>query len=209
MVNQKIRVRDKYRTVKKIIKVLLILALITLILLLVFFGGLFSSEKKELVLINPLTDIVFANTDADGKVNKEAVIEQGVLKFNGDYINYILVALGVNHLHKSLIGYGNPVIELNLGDESWNSEIIKGTLNTDKGAIDEEDLRITISKEEAVLALLSTDIRTFMKTSVYNGNTRIEMIAGKIELGSKGYLKMYTELTGEEIEIDDEEMEVE
>ena len=104
--------------------------------------------------------------------------------------------MGVGNLYRSLI-YGNPLVEFNLDDELWSSELIKGGLSTKKQDIDNEDLRVTISKEEAVRALLSPDIEQFMKASVANGRTQIEMVAGYTELFSKGYLKMYKDLTGE------------
>ncbi len=195
MVTDKVRVRDKYRLVKRIGIVLAVILVIGLVLGGMFIFGFFSGEKTEIILENPLKDIVFANTNAQGQIDKEAVIKQGILEFNGDYINYILVALGVGYLHKSPL-FENPLIEFVLGDEVWSSEIIGGMPNSKKESIDNEDLRISISKEEAVRALLSPDIEQFMKDSVAEGRAGIEMIAGKVELFSKGYLEMYGELSG-------------
>jgi len=201
MVNQRVLVRDKWRWLKRLLIVFLVIAVIVLILVAMFFFGFFSKKGNEIVIENPLKDIVFANTDpATGLVNREAVVEQAIIEFNAEYINYLLIALGVGDLHKSLVGYGNPMIEFSIDEEVWGSELSDGMLNTEKKEIDDEDLRIYISRKEAVEALLSSDIEGFMKNSVYNGNTRIEMVAGKIELGSKGYLSMYKGLTGEEIE---------
>lgn len=109
--------------------------------------------------------------------------------------------MGVNNLN-SMIGYGNPIIEFSIEDETWTAEVDNGNLLTEKTTSDNEDLRITLSKEEAVNAILSPDIENFMKESVTNGNTGIEMIAGKIELGSKGYLGMYKQITGEDAPIE-------
>ena len=135
-----------------------------------------------------------------GVVDREAVVEQGILSFNADYINYLLVAMGVGNLYKSFIGYGNPRVEFVLDGEVWSTELTSEGFNTAQASIDDPDLRISMSKEEAIEALLATDAVGFMKTSVSSGETQVEMIAGKVELGSKGYLTMYTELTGEEIE---------
>jgi len=204
MVSQKVLVRDKYKWLKRILKVFGVLAVIGLILGVVFFSGFFIKRLgKKIVLENPLKNIVFTNTNEQGEVDYNAVVEQGILEFNVDYINYLLVALGVNNLHKSMIGYGNPKVELVLDDEVWSSEVVRGGLNTKKSGIEEEDLRIVLSKKEAVEALLANNINEFMINSVYEGGTRIKMIAGKIELGSKGYLGMYKDLTGEEIEIEE------
>lgn len=197
MVSEKVRVRDKYRIVKKVGVVLAVIIVIGLILGVMFILGFFSGEKTEIVLENPLKGIVLANTNEFGQINEQAVIEQGILGFNQDYINYILVALGISNLHKSIINLENPLIEFILDSEVWSSEIIRGIPNSKKQEIDNEDLRISISKQEAVRALLSSDIEQFMKDSVAEGRTGIEMVAGKAELFSKGYLEMYEELSGE------------
>jgi len=201
MVNEVVNIRDKHRVLKKIIKVLLIVLSIVFVLLIAFVAGFLLKKPTyvEVVIENPLKDIVFAHTDnITGEVNEEAVIEQGVIEFNEEYINYILVALGTGYLHKSFVGE-NPFLELVLDDEVWHSEIINSMPNSGLGSIENEDLKVSISKEEAIKAILSKNIEQFMKDSVANGNTQIEMIAGKTELFSKGYLDMYKALTGEEI----------
>lgn len=199
MVNEKVLIRDKNRTAKRLIRVFLIILAVLLILLAFFaLGFLIKKPKIEVILENPLVGIVSKYTNEAGQVNKTAVVEEGIINFNEDYINYILVALGINYLHKSPF-LENPLIEFNLGGDIWNSEIIKGLPVSKRGSIDNEDLRISMSKEEAIEALLSDNIKEFIKQSVNNGNTNIEMIAGKTELFSKGYLDMYKELTGEEI----------
>ena len=196
MVNEKIKVRDKYRRLKRFLMVFLILAVVVIVLVGVYFFGWFSGSGDKIVLENPLKNIVLANTNAQGQVDYDVVVSEGVMNFNADYINYIMAALGVGKLHKSIAGFGNPVIEMNLDGERWNAELDKG-LKTELGFAEDPDLRISMTKEEAVKALLSPDVKIFMKDSVVSGNTQIEMIAGKVELGSKGYLSMYSELTGE------------
>jgi len=75
---------------------------------------------------------------------------------------------------------------------------VLGAPNTIKAGNDNKDLIIILSKEEAVRALLSQDIKQFLKDSVNNGDTKLEIVAGKVELASKGYLAMYKEITGKE-----------
>ena len=200
MVNEKVLIKDKYRQLKKFLFISGIFLVIIIILAGVYFFGWFSGSGDKIILENPLKNIVLSNTNAQGQVDYDAVVSEGVINFNVDYINYIMAALGIGKLHKSLMGYGNPVIEMNLNDEVWNSELKDGGLYSLQGDSDDEDLRVIMTKEEAVKALLSSDIAGFMKNSVTEGNTKIEMIAGKIELGSKGYLEMYSELTGESVE---------
>lgn len=196
--------REKKVHKGRFLKISIVILLIILIILLYFGFGYFNKKPGSRVTItleNPLKEIIIANTNPDGTINMEEVIKQGVIEFDENYINYLLIALGVSKIHKSPIGYGNPRIELNLDDESWNSEL-GDVFITKRGMIENEDLRIKVSKEEAVKALLSLDIKQFMKDSVKNGNTQIETVAGEVELFSKGYLDMYKELTGDEAKLE-------
>jgi hypothetical protein len=209
MVTDKILIKHKGRRAKKTVKIVLLIFALLIILLVVFLFGYFikipavmhGSDNVKIVLENPLKNIVYKNTDSKtGEVDKEKVISQAVFEFNEEYINYILAAMGIGKLHKSIMGE-NPKIKFILGEDIWSSEIINGAPNTKKVAIEDEDLRIVISKEEAVEALLSENIEEFMKNSVVEGRTGIEMVAGKAELFSKGYLDMYEQITGEKIKI--------
>jgi len=178
----------------------LIVLLIVLIVLIIIVGAVYVLFFKKNVnrgggtfIENPMKQIVIRNTDSHGQVNINSVVSEGIKEFNANYINYILLALGVGDLQKSVI-FGNPIVELSLDSQVWSSEIKDNTLYTGLGGNDNKDLRVTMSKEEAVKSLLSSDIKQFMKDSVANGNTQIEMIAGKPELLAKGYLGMYQKL---------------
>ena len=201
MVSGEILVRKKWRIFKKILKILLVVFLIIVVLAIVYFVGFSTKNTKQnrptIVIENPLKNIVYANVNENGEVNKEKVIEQALLEFDVNYINYILIALGINNLYKSKVGFGNPKVEFDLDGEVWSSEINNGNLNTKKESIDDEDIRIIVSKKEIIESLLVKDIEGFMIESVKSGRTSIEMISGKPELLSKGYLKMYSGLTGE------------
>ena len=187
---------------------------LVLLIIVVYVGYLFLSTTNKDVgkgLENPMKKVInkekvrvngsISNPLVNDSIiyNETKVIEEGIVNFNEDYINYLLVAIGVGNLH-SAVGFGNPVIEFSIDSDSWGSEMAEGILNTQGGTIEEEDLRIFISKEEAVKALISSDAKQFMKDSVNNGGTRIEMVAGKPTLFAKGYLAMYKEITGKELE---------
>ena len=114
MVNEKVLIKDKYRQLKKFLFISGIFLVIIIILAGVYFFGWFFGSGDKIILENPLKNIVLANTNAQGQVDYDAVVSEGVMNFNVDYINYIMAALGVGKLHKSLMGYGNPVIEMDL-----------------------------------------------------------------------------------------------
>ena len=154
MVNEQILIRDKHRGKKIFLKFSIIFLLIVLLILIIFAAGYFlRGPKIEIVLDNPIKAIIFENTnDATGQVNQEAVIEQAIIEFNEDYINYILVGMGVNNLH-SMIGYGNPIIEFSIDDETWTSEVDNGNLLTEKTTslfAASEDLAVTVSDVEDI-----------------------------------------------------------
>jgi hypothetical protein len=203
MVNELVLIRERWRVLRKLLRRGMLLMLFLLLFLIVFASGFLTninqSPMAQIIIENPLKNIVYMHTNEEGEVNKTAVIEQAVVEFNADYINYILAALKVGKLHKSLLGE-KPLIEFVLDQEHWNSEIDGGRMYTKKGEIEKEDLRIIISKEEAVEAILSSDVTAFMSDSVRGGRTEIQMIAGKAELLNKGYFSIYEEITGKEFE---------
>jgi len=204
MVGQEVLVRGKHKGLKKFLKVFFIILVALIILGIIFMIGYFIKKPvaNMVTLEHPMKDLVFANTNEVGEVNREAVVEQALLEFDVDYINYLMTALGVHKLKKSLIGYGNPQVELDIDGEIWSTEVVDGGLNTKNEAIGEEDIRVVLSKREAVEGLLSSDLQSFMIESVQGGRTGIEMVAGKAELLSKGYLGMYKDLTGEDVVVE-------
>ena len=203
MKKEKIGKRGESGTFIKVSIVVFLIALIVFISFFVYYKINESRNKNTgsvIVIENPMKGIVFANT-LNGIANETAIIEEGVFNFNETYINYLFGALGTSFLHKSSLGYGNPKIEMVMGsDEIWNSEL-GDAFKIQKTASDDPDIIVRMSKEEAVRALMASDTKQYMKDSVANGKIQIEMIAGKIELYSKGYLDLYKELTGKDANI--------
>jgi hypothetical protein len=189
---------DKKAKISFIIIVIVIIVLIAIVALIGYF--LFyrvTNQHSFSEIENPINQIILANTE-NGIVNQSAVISEGIKDFDENYINYLIGSIGVSSLRKSTLGYGNPKLEIVFDDkETWNSEIGSDFI-TQKGASDRPDIIIKMSKEEAVSALLASDIKQFMKDEVSNGKVQIEMVAGKVELFSKGYLDMYKSLTGKD-----------
>lgn len=197
---------EKRRGFFKILIILIIIIIAIIAAAYVYFNFFKSSNTSSnnsvnSVIENPLNSIIKENTDSQGNVNESAVIDSGIQNFNPEYIGYILWALGVTNLHKSSMGFGNPKFELSIDNDVWSSELVDGGLDVKKSGVDDEDIKIAMSKEEAVKALVSSDIKQYMKSSVASGKTQLELVAGKIELFSKGYLELYKELTGAEPKI--------
>ena len=116
-----------------------------------------------------------------------------------EQINLLLYNIKAYELHNPPLSKNTPKIEIIIEDEAFNSEIINGKIKTVRGVIDNEDIRIKTSKSEFMKILNSDKIKEEMQNSAQNNNLEIEMISGKIELASKGYLNVYKEVTGKSL----------
>jgi len=205
MVNEYVLIKKK-RSYKKTIGICFLVILILGILFMIFYLGMiiggFNSGTGNIVLENPIKDLIEDYGLEDKGIDRAKIIEQAEFDFNQDYINYVLIALGAYKLHNPPLSKEIPRIRFVLIDsdgtkEIYNSEIINNKVKTYIGDVEEADLIVTTNKKEVINAMLSKDIRIFMKNSVRLGRTEIDMKANKIILISKGYIQMYEEVTGE------------
>ena len=161
-------------------KVVLIIVLLIVLALAILIFLLFFAPKNQ-PPINPNA----ANVDKT---------QVGINQIN--LLPYNIKAYG---LHNPLLSKNTPKIEILIEDEAFNSEIIDNRIKTQKEAIDNEDIMIKTSKNEFLKILNSKDIKKAVQESAETGNLDIEMLAGKLELASKGYLNVYKEVTGESL----------
>lgn len=177
-------------------KKVIISLIISLVLLLGLVAGMFffyttsspNYEKND--ISNPfLSTNVTVNTS-------NMIVKQDII-INEDHITYLLNEMGAYNL-KSYLG-NPPKIEVQVSQEIFNSEIKEGVITTRKGEIDDEDIRIITSKEELIKIATSQNTKEYIKQSVSSGNTKVEMVAGYSELFAKGYLNLYTEITGKSL----------
>lgn len=174
---------------KRKVKVINILILILgIILVLVVVAGLFyylmiaPPSKPRVEVKNPVQDLSF---------------EEAVLQFNEEYIDYLVFAIGGWKLHNPPLSSETPKIEVIVDDEVFISEIINGEIKTEKKQIEEEDIIIRTTKQEIVNSILSGDMKSYIKESVSEGKTTLELKASKTTLFVKGYLRLYKDITGE------------
>ncbi|MEK6819184.1 MAG: hypothetical protein AABY10_04605 [Nanoarchaeota archaeon] len=121
--------------------------------------------------------------------------EEAALKFDESFVLYVLYNLGANNLHNPPLSSEKPKIEFNFDSEVFNAEVMDGEIFVNKGSIDDEDIKIVTTKEEIVKMIRNS---LYVEQSFNEGKSRIEMVAGKVKLLSKGYLQMYKALTGKE-----------
>ena len=116
--------------------------------------------------------------------------EQAVLQFDEDYISFVVFAIGGWKLR-------NPVVKVIIDSEVFVSEMVDGEITTEKRTIENEDIVLRTTKQGIVEAIFSPDIKEYMKNSIKQGNTELELKASYRTLFTKRYLSVYEDLTGE------------
>ena len=205
MVSGEVIVKKPFN-IKKLILVLVGIIVIGLVLGLVFYigmilGGIGTPKQANIEYVNPLTQVIQDLKEKGVEVNETQVIEKAEMEFDYTYINYVLFAMSAWKLHNPPLSSETPKIKVIVDDEIYYSEVIDTEMNTYLEEFEgEEDLVITMSKNEVIQAMLAEDMAEFMKQSVASGETQMELVAGSLTLASKGYLQMYKDITGEELE---------
>jgi len=120
-------------------------------------------------------------------------IEEAVAQFNSGFIYYLLYSIKAYNLHNPLFSSDTPKIEIHVGADIYNAIIENGNIKVQNGEIANKDIIIVTTKEDAVKMMKDT---TYVQDSFRNGNSQIELVAGKTTLFMKGYLNLYSELTG-------------
>lgn len=120
-------------------------------------------------------------------------IEEAVNKFDESFVFYILVNIKAYNLHPPMFGSDTPKIEFYVGNALYNSEIVEGKIKVGKGEIADKDIIIWTSAVEAVKMVQDSN---YISESFKSGASKVELIAGNIELASKGYISLYNELAG-------------
>lgn len=138
-------------------------------------------DKKHGKLANPAENLTF---------------EEVKLAFNEDFVYYLLYSIKAYNLHNVPLTNDLPRIEIKVGNEVYSAVIQNGEMLVAKESIENPDVRIVTSLEEAAKMVKYSD---YVKTSFESGSSDIEMLANKATLFSKGYLNLYTEVTGKSI----------
>jgi len=165
-----------------------ILSIVLLILLgvatYIFLGGknydsLYNQRLADGEIINPV---------------KGLTTEEAVSNFNEDFIYYFLVTLKVYNLKTSSIDGSKPLIQFYIENKPYYTLINKGEIYLSEGESSERDLIIYTNKLEVVKMMMDSN---YIKQSFEEGSSEIELVSGNAELASKGYIKIYSKISGD------------
>ncbi len=163
---------------------LLIVVVILLVLILAVLGFIayslwgFSSSAPE-----PSTNLV--------TINKTVVGENQVY--------YLLFSIKAYELHNPPLSSNTPKINIQIGDKSYQAEIISREIQVSQGSLTQADLKISLSEDEFIKLLNSENFNIALQDSVKSHKTNVEILAGNTELFTKGYLNLYKEITGKSL----------
>ena len=158
---------------------------ILLVIALFLYFALFEQNSEKLYeirsVVNPVGDLS---------------LEEAVNLFNESFVYYFLYQVKAYNLHNPPLSSRKPGINFVIDDEEYNAVIAKGNIIVNSGNLDNSDIVIRTSKEEAVKIIKN---KGYIQESFGSGRSEIDLIASKSELFAKGYLNLYNEITGKSI----------
>ncbi|MEJ2267585.1 MAG: hypothetical protein P8X70_00730 [Nanoarchaeota archaeon] len=107
-----------------------------------------------------------------------------------ELVNYGAVILKLYNLHSIPFTNINPEIQINIDENIYSLEIIKGDIFLSDGEIQNPDIILRTTNEEIFKMIENED---YAEESISLGKTSIELVANKFILFSKGYLNLYNE----------------
>ncbi|MBX4196271.1 hypothetical protein KW805_01660 [Candidatus Pacearchaeota archaeon] len=120
-------------------------------------------------------------------------VDQAIGQLNESFIYYFLYSVKAYELHNPPLSNDTPKLQFVIGAAHYYSVIENGNIRVEKGDIVGKDIKVITSPREAVLMLKN---RNHIQESFQSGDSTFELLADKTTLFSKGYLKLYQELTG-------------
>lgn len=177
------------KSLKIILVILLVAAIILSVVVLVLIMKKYQQEtipgSSKTVLINPVKNI----TDAEAKQ-----------KFDESFVRYLLYSIKANELHNPPLSSETPKINIFVDELTFSAEILENSITVTKSKFPASDINIRTTKDEAIKMLRQKD---YVASSFNSGASQIELIASKTKLFSKGYLQLYTDLTGDEAQVEE------
>ena len=146
---------------------------------------------------NPVTEFQLSDNVQENKI----IIENNLLgtlntsEIKKGLVKYASIVLKLYNLHNIPFTSITPKIQVYVDEDVYNLEIKDGVIIIREGEIQEMDIIIRTTNEEA---LKITENGNYAVASVSSGKTTIEFVASKFILFSKGYSTLYQELNKQE-----------
>lgn len=167
--------------IKKVFWLILGIILILAVIGIAFFYFVKAEPRYDII---PIQNPINSNTNLSQLIIGE------------EHVAYVLNEIRAYKLHNPPLSSEKPIIEIDVDDSKFKADVDKGEVKVEKGAADNPDIKIITTREEMINALTSLDIKNYIKSSVSSEKTKLELVAGYVELFSKGYLSIYQDLTG-------------
>lgn len=165
--------------------VLSIAILIVFVILLFFYFALFNpnSSKSEngTPLLNPAANLT---------------TEEAIAKFDSSFVKYVLYTIKAYNLHNPPLSDDYPKIEFKVDQDIYSAVIQNSVIKVSENSVVNPDIRIRTTKEEAVRMVKD---QNYVQQSFLEGKSEIDLLASKTTLFAKGYLGLYTGLTGKSV----------
>ncbi len=168
---------------------IVIYSIILLLVVSIISGGIYYFSyynKKNSSLANGNVGTRLANP-AEG-----LSLEEAIAKFDEKFVYFLLVSIKAYNLHNPLFSNDIPKMNIYVDDDVYSAKVIDGNIKVSKGNIEDEDIAIRTTKEEAVKMI---NDKNYVRQSFQEGKSGIELISSKLELYSKGYLDIYDEFS--------------
>lgn len=165
--------------------VISVIVVVILIVMTFFYWALFrpgySNSNSGTTLLNPASNMS---------------LEEAISNFNESFVKYVLYSIKAYDLHNPPLSKDYPKIGFSIGEDNYLAVIQNGVIIVTKSDFSSVDAIIKTDKTEAVKMVQN---KAYIQESFSSGRSSIELKAGKATLFSKGYLNLYTELTGKSI----------
>lgn len=158
-----------------------------------------SQTEKDKLLNQGSQGNVNQSTLAANQANQSASYQEYFKskQFILDALSLMMKEIKAYNLHAATFSNDLPKIEINVEDVIFGVTVDKGEFAVTEGAIASPDIRIITTVEELKKIILAQDQKAAVENSFNSGNSKIEVLAGKITLMMKGYLGLYNTISGE------------
>jgi len=122
--------------------------------------------------------------------------DEAIVKFDESFVYYLLYQIKAYNLHNPPLSSDEPKLLLYADENVYGASVNKGKIIVNNGEISNYDIVIRTTVLEGVLMLQD---KNYISKSFQDGKSTIELVGTKSSLFGKGYLNLYTELTGKSI----------